>query len=83
MGRAFTDAAPSDLIFLSESPLVLCGIIPTWWLQANMARILLEKTEGGYGWSDKLASSLAVPELRGLLILSYQVSRASKMELSF
>ena len=83
MGRAFTDAAPSDLMFLSESPLVLCGINPTSWLQANMAKILLERPDGGYGWSDKLGLSLMVPELRGLLILSYQVSRASKMELSF
>ena len=83
MCRAFTDALPCDLLFLSESPLVLCGIIPTSWLQANMAKILLERPDGGYGWSDQLGLSLTVPELRGLLILSYQVSRANKTELSF
>ena len=63
--RSFTDATPHMLKFLSESPLVLCGIIPTDWL---------EKPEGGYGWSDKLGRSLTVPELRGLHILSYEVS---------
>ena len=83
MCRAFTDASPGDLLFLSESPLVLCGIIPTSWLQANMAKILLERPDGGYGWSDKLCMSLTVPELRSLLILSYQVSRTNKMELFF
>ena len=74
MGRSFTDATPHVLTFLSESPLVLCGIIPTDWLQANMAKILLEKPDGGYGWSSKLGRSLTVPELRSLLILSYKVS---------
>ena len=60
-------------MLLSESPLVLCGIVPTDWLHDNMAQLLLEKPDGGYGWSTKLGRSLTVPELRSLLILRYEV----------
>ena len=38
-----------------------------------MAEVLLEKPDGGYGWSSKLGRSLTVPELRTLLILRYEV----------
>ena len=71
--RCFTDDTPHLLTFLAESPLVLCGIVPTWWLQDHMAEILLEKPGGGYGWSSKLGRSLTVPEFWTLLILRYEV----------
>ena len=71
--RCFTNATPHLLAFLAESPMVLCGIIPTWWLQDHMAEILLERPDGTYGWSSKLGRSLTVPELRTLLILRFEV----------
>ena len=71
--RCHADATPGTLVYLSESPLVLCGIVPTEWLHDNMAQVLLEKPDGGYGWSTKLGRSLTVPELRSLLILRYEV----------
>ena len=73
--RSYTNATPHHLTFLAESPLVLCGIIPTWWLQDNMAEILLERPDGSYGWSSELGKSLTVPELRALLILKFEVNR--------
>ena len=60
-------------MWLAESPLVLRGVVPTDWLQENMAEILLEKPGGGYGWTDALGRSLKVPELRSLLLLRYKV----------
>ena len=59
-------------MLLAESPIVLNGIIPTYWLQENMPEILLEKPGGGYGWSVALGKSLTVPELRSLLLLRYK-----------
>ena len=51
----FTDATPNALTFLAESPMVLCGIIPTDWLQGNMAEILLGNqttaTGGAANWA--------------------------------
>ena len=72
--RSYTNATPHHLTFLAESPLVLCGIVPTWWLQDNMAEILLERPDGSYRWSNELGRSLTVPELRALLILKFAVS---------
>ena len=46
-----------------------------------MAKILLEKPDGGYGWSSKLGRSLTVPELRSLLILRYEVGCILKIPL--
>ena len=73
LSRCYNDDTPNALTFLAESPLVLCGIIPTDWLQDHMGEILLEKPGGGYGWSSELGRSLTVPELRSLLILRYEV----------
>ena len=74
MCRAYVDKKQHWLKFCSESPLVLCGIIPTVWLEDNMVRILLQKPGGGHGWSKELGTSLMVSELRALLKLKFKVN---------
>ena len=67
----------NNLRMVRESPMVLGPAMPDIFLTYYVPRMMLELVGGGFGMSDSLITLMATLEYRVVLILAWQVRRAS------
>ena len=67
----------NNLRMVRESPMVLGPAMPDIFLAYYVPRMMLELVGGGFGMSDSLITLMATLEYRVVLILAWQVRRAS------